>query len=286
MVKEINTVKIPAYSLYGESAEFPDVLHCERIADRAGLHKWHISPHRHLNLHQFFLVASGQAHMTLDGMSFALTEMSAVTIPRHCVHGFTFEQQTKGYILSIPSAQAGAISGEDPALAEVFGTAQIAPATPKLLHVFEAINKEQHLANTARTPLLCGLATQLACYFAISAATERQMINPVRGKITEFEALAREKFSQGWKVTDYATALGLSATHLNRLSRTVLGQSPKEYLHSLVIQEAKRLLAYSKIDVASVGYRMGFDDPSYFSRVFMRQTGQSPRAFRRMYEQG
>lgn len=286
MTKEINTVKIPAYSLYGESAEFPDILHCERIADRAGLHEWHISPHRHVNLHQFFLVSSGHALMTLDGMSYSLTEMSAVTIPKHCVHGFKFEKQTKGYVLSIPSAQVGAISGTDPALIDIFSTARIVPATEKFLRALEALNEEQHLASTARASLLCGLATQLACYFAMSATTEQQMISPVRGKITEFEALAREKFTEGWKVTDYATALGLSTTHLNRLSRTVLGQSPKEYLHSLVIQEAKRLLAYTKIDVASIGYRMGFDDPSYFSRVFMRQTGRSPRAFRQVYEQG
>ncbi|MGR3662952.1 MAG: helix-turn-helix domain-containing protein [Paracoccaceae bacterium] len=276
--------RIPAYSLYGESAEFPDVLHCEPIADRAGLHEWHISPHRHINLHQIFLISSGHASMTIDGSSFSVEGMSIVTIPRHCVHGFKFEKRTKGIVLSIPSTEVAAIAGTDKALVEFFSAARIVPATDQLMNVLETINDEYHLASCARVSLLRGLATQLVCYLASSVATERQMINPVHEKITDFEKLAREHFAEGWKVSDYASALGLSATHLNRLSREVLGKSPKEYLHSLTIQEAKRLLAYTKIDVAAVGYRIGFDDPSYFSRVFMRQTGQSPRAFRNVYE--
>lgn len=275
---------IPSYSLYGESAEFPDVLHCERIGDRAGLHEWHITPHRHLNLHQMFLILSGHASMTIDGLTLSVPAMSVVTVPRHCVHGFLFESQTKGFVLSIPSAEVAAMAASDTALADVFAAAKIVPATDKFVRVLETINEEYQSANCARFSLLRGLVIQLACYFAASEATERQMINPVHSKITDFELLAREHFTQGWKVSDYATSLGISTTHLNRLSREVLGQSPKEYLHTLTIQEAKRLLAYTKIDVASVGYRLGIDDPSYFSRVFMRQTGQSPRAFRAIYE--
>jgi len=172
----------------------------------------------------------------------------------------------------------------DVALAEIFGDAKIVPATDKFKRVLETINDEYQSDSFARTSLLRGLVIQLACYLAASEATEKQMINPVHAKITKFETLTREHFADGWKVSDYASSLGLSTTHLNRLCREVLGQSPKEHLHSLTIQEAKRLLAYTKLDVASVGYRIGIDDPSYFSRVFMRQTGQSPRAFRAIYE--
>ncbi len=278
--------KIPAYSLYGESAEFPDVLHCEAIADRAEVHEWDISPHRHISLHQIFLITAGHALMTIDGASFQVSDKMVVIIPPHCVHGFTFEKQTKGYVLSIPSAELAAIAVSDITLVDLFNAAKIIPSTTKILDVLKTINEEQHRASCARVSLLRGLTVQLACYLAASAATERQMINPVHAKITEFEQLARENFVRGWKVSDYASSLGISATHLNRLSQEVLGQSPKEYVQALIMLEAKRLLAYTKIDVASVGYRVGFEDPSYFSRVFVRQTGQSPRAFRHVYEIG
>jgi AraC family transcriptional activator of pobA len=52
---------IPAWSLYGESRAFPDVMHIERFTDRAAGLDWRIAPHRHLHLHQFFLIQSGRS---------------------------------------------------------------------------------------------------------------------------------------------------------------------------------------------------------------------------------
>lgn len=222
--------------------------------------------------------------MTIDGSDVVIPAMSVVTVPRNCVHGFVFKAQTRGFVFSIPSNEVATMMAPDVALAEIFGTANIIPATDKFVRVLETLNDEYQSGGFARASLLRGLAIQLACYLAASEASKRQMVNPVHAKVTKFETLAREHFADRWKVSDFATSLGLSTTHLNRLCREVLGQSPKAYLNNLTIQEAKRLLAYTKIDVASIGYRIGIDDPSYFSRVFMRQTGQSPRDFRAKYE--
>ena len=277
---------IPAYSLYGESAEFPDVLHCERIADRALVHDWRIAAHRHLNLHQFFLITAGQVSMSLDGSDFVLPPMSFVTVPRHSVHGFYFESGTQGFVLSIPSVEVKILTDTEATLADMFAAPQIIPASKKAIAVLEMIDQEQHAASGARIPLLRALAQQFVCHLVDSAENENQMVSPLHSKVSDFEALARDHFDKGWKVSDYASELGISATHLNRLCQKVLGQSPQAFLHMLVIQEARRLLAYTKIDVASIGYRIGFDDPSYFSRAFQRSTGQSPRDFRKKYELG
>ncbi|MBL4806806.1 MAG: helix-turn-helix domain-containing protein [Rhodobacteraceae bacterium] len=276
--------KIPAYSLYGESAEFPDVLHCERIADRASLHDWHIAPHRHLNLHQIFLIESGHADMNLDGQSLELSAMTVVAVPPRSVHGFVFEQNTIGLVLSIPVNEVTSLTASHALLADFFAGPRVVPATAKVVNVLKTILTEHRAANCARIPLLRGLTLQLACYLADSAASDRRITSPSHEKITHFEQLARDHLTDHWKIANYAAALGISTTHLTRLCNDVMGQSPKAYLHSLVIQQAKQLLAYTQMDVASVGYRIGFEDPSYFSRAFMRSTGQSPRAFRNMYD--
>ena len=51
--------RIPTWQLYGEASPFPDLLHIERIVDRAAGQDWVIAPHRHVNLHQIFLIRSG-----------------------------------------------------------------------------------------------------------------------------------------------------------------------------------------------------------------------------------
>lgn len=285
MDTETKINKIPSYSLYGEDAEFPDILHCERITDRAHKHDWHFAPHRHLNLHQIFLVTAGQASMTFDGTSHLITANSVAIVPPPCVHGFVFEKRTKGFVLSIPSVEIATLSSWEIQVCNIFNTPQIIPATKNIIKTMKMIHKEHHNVAYARFALLRSLSLQLACHLCASASHSRQKVNPIRGKVASFEKLARDNFTKGWKIGDYAAALGISATHLNRLCQEILGQSPKDFVHMLVVQEAKRLLAYTKMDVASIGYRIGFEDPSYFSRMFMRQTGQSPRAFRNLYDE-
>ena len=68
--------------------------------------------------------------------------------------------------------------------------------------------------------------------------------------------------------------------HLARLCRDGAGASPQALIHAAVLREACRMLAYTRLQVAEVGHRLGFDDPAYFSRFFQRGTGVSPRAYR------
>lgn len=48
-----------------------------------------------------------------------------------------------------------------------------------------------------------------------------------------------------------------------------------------IILEAKRLLLHSELNVNQIGYRLGFDDPSYFVKYFKKYTHQSPSEFRK-----
>lgn len=66
------TGPIPTYELYGEDTPGPDldILHCETIPARSGLHGGVIAPHRHAHLYQLFFLGIGEVRMTLDGNEF------------------------------------------------------------------------------------------------------------------------------------------------------------------------------------------------------------------------
>ena len=61
------TKRIPDFNLFGETSAFPDVVHCERIVDRARLHDWTIAPHRHREMVQVFYMHRGEARARIDG---------------------------------------------------------------------------------------------------------------------------------------------------------------------------------------------------------------------------
>ncbi|KPQ05204.1 MAG: AraC family protein [Rhodobacteraceae bacterium HLUCCA12] len=273
---------IPAYALYGEGRRFPDILHCERISDRASLHDWQIAPHRHPNLHQFFLIRSGSAWVTVDGRGRDLNLPTLLSIPAWIVHGFRFSAGTEGFVLTVPLSELPEAFGDGAPLAPALSAWGAAPAGASLETLFEQILHQRGLSDAARAPMLRALALQIACQVArgLHAQAPANLSRYAR-HMQAFEALVRNHLRDGWTLRDYAAALSLTPTHLNRISRAVSGQSAGRFVESRQFHEACRLLAYTQMSIAEVGYALGFDDPAYFSRAFRRQTGETPSRYRK-----
>jgi len=77
-----------------------------------------------------------------------------------------------------------------------------------------------------------------------------------------------------------ALSVGCSPAYLCRRFRELTDQTPFQYLRTIRIDAAKRLLL-SEVPIGRVAEMVGFDDPLYFSKVFSGQTGESPQSFRR-----
>jgi len=81
-------------------------------------------------------------------------------------------------------------------------------------------------------------------------------------------------------MSEVAELTGFSPTHFNRRFRQLLRMSPTEYLLSLRIQEAQRLLATTEHTIARIGHEVGFYDQSHFTKRFGKATGMTPRTYR------
>lgn len=89
----------------------------------------------------------------------------------------------------------------------------------------------------------------------------------------------RNHFSELVSLDDVAAAAGVSSTHLSRLFRQELQLPFSDYLSSLRMEEAQRLLSESSLSIKEVGYAVGYQDANYFSRVFKRWVGVRPSEF-------
>lgn len=276
---DIRGAAIPTWQLYGERQAFPDLMHVERIADRAADHGWTIAPHRHAHLHQIFLFAGGQAAMTADGAAVPLAPPVAVNLPPGIAHGFRFGAGLDGFVLTLPVAHFPDLFGpEAEAAAALARPAAVAPP-PGIRDAFEAILAEHAGRAPYRATRLRALATGIAAEVA-RAAGDPAAAPRGDARLNRFTALVAERFREGWRVADYARALNLSPRHLARIVRAGTGQPAHAAIEAARIREACRLLAYTRLPVASVGYAAGFEDPAYFARAFRRATGRSPSAYR------
>lgn len=79
---------------------------------------------------------------------------------------------------------------------------------------------------------------------------------------------------------DLSAEVGLSQSYLSTIFKKVTGKSFIEYLNDLRIEKAKQLFNTSNLKVFEVAYKVGYNDPKYFSKQFKRITGVSPNSYK------
>ncbi len=80
----------------------------------------------------------------------------------------------------------------------------------------------------------------------------------------------------GFGLDDLCDALNVSRSNLHRKLKALTGQSTTEFIRSIRIHRAAKLLRQPGASVSEVAYQVGFDTRSYFSKCFSEQMGMSP----------
>lgn len=82
-------------------------------------------------------------------------------------------------------------------------------------------------------------------------------------------------------VDEMATMMGLGRTVFYRKVRGLTGYSPNEYIRIIRMKKAAELLLEDRLTVSEISYKVGINDPLYFSKCFKQQFGVAPTVYRR-----
>lgn len=106
------------------------------------------------------------------------------------------------------------------------------------------------------------------------------------GIITKFEVILANYYdsdialSEGMPTVKYlADNLNLSSNYMSDILKKETGLSALEHIHKFIIKEAEIRLLAKKKSIASIAYDLGFKYPQYFTRLFKKETGMTPREF-------
>lgn len=117
--------------------------------------------------------------------------------------------------------------------------------------------------------------------YAHTAKSENtQTIQSGRVILKNFKDILEMNFPNWKKVSDYAGKLSISSDYLNEVVKTTTGKTAKELIQQRIVLEAKRLGLHTDLSTKEIAYRIGFADPSHFSKFFKNCEGASFTEFR------
>jgi len=277
--------RIPTYGLYGEVQQAaPDSwIHSETIASRSRLHNWEIKQHRHESFFQILQIRSGEGDALFDAETFRLTAGTLVFVPPGFVHGFRFSRDLDGQVITMLAER---VASRHEGSGQAF-------ARPRVVHLTQ--NRDSTFLNATLDRMEAELASGFsprdslleACLdivLTLAASFTDPGTDPqdaaARDRIVRLNVLIGNHYREHRPATFYADKLGVSVTHLNRIARAGTGRSMNNLLTDRLMSEARRNLVFSLLSVQQIAYELGFSDPAYFARVFVRVTGETPGVFR------
>lgn len=290
--------RIPQFALYGELTRGTDAegVHVELIETRSRKYDWHIDTHTHAGLFQVLFLLGGEVRASIDGALWECAAPVALTIHPSLPHGFDFSAEAYGYVLTIDQNMLFAAAGHE---GDLFTPLFVQPlaigleAVPEMRGRIEALLQnlilEAAWPRQGHTLMLEWLARSTLLMLVRVHAERRIADTSGRGDFelfTRFRVEVERHYKEQWQVGQYAALLRVAPARLNRLCVKLSGKSAFDITQDRLMLEACRKLTYVPASIASIAYELGFQDPAYFSRLFKKLIGVTPKAFRQQTRGG
>ncbi len=175
------------------------------------------------------------------------------------------------------------------------------------------LNREKHLTDADNLYCAAGLTSACDLYIyvierfcgpRVAQAVARDILHEVRRsyapgrigfggqklhqdlQILQVQDWLETHFADKFRFEDLAREHGMSIRNFMRRFHAATGDKPLHYLQRLRIETAKGLLSASGKSIKTISYEVGYDDASFFARLFRQHTGASPNQYRQGYRGG
>ena len=249
-------------------------------------------PHKH-NFQELIWIRSGRGQQAIDGDITDIKPATFYLIAKGQVHQFLEAEKVNGFVLQFNEEfRLRRGSGQSRHFSETFFNN--VRSIPALSIEGEQIQSLEALftliSHEFDSPHRIGQQAVLRHLLQVLLIKITQNID--EGKVGEektepaqdtifkdFLSLLEDQFQSHHDVAFYADSLAITPRQLSDRTKRVVGKTAKQVIEDRVTLEAKRALRFTSRPVKEIAYDLGFDDPSYFSKVFKRVTGHTPQEF-------
>lgn len=237
---------------------------------------------------ELILVLQGSLLLRLNESRIEMHAGDVVLVPSGVLHGglptdciyecFVYEQER--FLAGVPAGGAARRLLGDGAAVQPFH-AQGGPVSHMADRLFETMESQYAGYELVAQGLLLQLYGTLLRYHLYDASNPPARTDKKLQPLKNALRLIRESFAQPLTLAELAGAAGMSPRYFCRYFQSLTQKTPIEYLNYYRIESACEQLLTSEDSITDIAFNCGFNDVSYFIKIFHRYKGVSPRQFRR-----
>ncbi|MXV49640.1 helix-turn-helix domain-containing protein [Pedobacter sp. HMF7647] len=238
----------------------------------------------------FYLLENGNASLMLDFQQVSISAPSICYIFPGQIYSRLMEEKGSGWLIAVEAylipREYRMVFDSQFSLNQPFCLSDnLISQCNRLLNLLK-----EKTAESPESPFFQGVVHSiLHAFLGIAASCFNQ---PINGALTakrpkelalQFKHLLLEKVKTLKSPAAYAAILNVSESYLNESLKKATGYSVSYWIQYHVLLEAKRLLYYSSLNVKEIANELGYDDHTYFSKLFKKSEGTTPLTFRMQY---
>jgi len=286
----MNSISVLHINLFQSEKNAPDFYFNTLKDHLVSSHKHIEKPHRH-DFYVTVIFTKGTGIHEIDFQKYDVFEGSLFFLSPGQVHSWELSPDTDGYIFFFSQLYYEMHYVNQKLKNFPFFNSPSFPRKLQLqsnelvdtIRLFEAIQNEHQSQNVMKQSFILSLISQIYIQSVreFSKGDEKTSATSVSyfKHYQDFENLLEESFTSQKSISFYASQLNISAKHLNRITQTVMQKTASEIITERVILEAKRMFIYLDEGLVEIAFRLGYEEYSYFARMFRKNTGIAPSQF-------
>ncbi len=249
-------------------------------------------PHRHDFFEVLYLMHGSGFHV-IDGNRYEIKPPCVFFMSPGQAHKIEFSHDIEGYIFIFTADFYLANRSNQNSLIEFPFFYNLKQDNPPLLlekandisfleNLFQRSISELDNNDTNKLDLLRSLLDLILMTCSSRYKTSENIT--VKGKghilVKRFYHLVEENNHKNLSLKAYADMLAITPSHLTQTVKQLTGKTSTQIIKAKQILEIKRLLVHTNLSVAEIAHQLNFEDQSYFTKFFKRESGYSPLQYR------
>lgn len=238
---------------------------------------WRLALQHSRDHHALVWITRGQGIAVIDGVRRGVGVHNALAIPAGTMFSLDLGKSGFGQVCTLPAGGPILMPDSTQHLRIRDVTSQ-----NELTAILEAMQREQSARRDFMDEALNAQARLLTVWLrrAMIAQSPSERLSTSTRLMQAYAALVARDFTSGRSMAVYARALGVTPTHLTRVSKQASGLTAADLLTERSLHAARDMLEAGDLPIGQIAAALGFGSAAYFSRFVLQHTGLTPSAVR------